>query len=228
MSLISDALKKARQEAARQDSLRQGVPYAMGVAEPAGRRAPWISLLAGLGAGCILAAVVFALAFFAGWGPFHKPAAEARIAVAPATSRRRSQPPPAPCRPRRFRSRRPPRRLRRSWQRPRRPRRHPRRRPAKPEPPLRTERPAAEGRASPRRRRSRLPWRTSPAPVPASADPSGRPVPRRLRRLPRQIPAAWRTARSTPGRCLFPGGGSVKLNGIAFSQDHPSRCSTDG
>ena len=80
MSLISDALKRARQEASRQDSLRQGVPYAMGVADPPVRRTPWISLLAGLGAGCILAAAVFALAFFAGWGPFHKPTVETRTA----------------------------------------------------------------------------------------------------------------------------------------------------
>ena len=84
MSLISDALKKARTEAARQDSLRQGVPYAVGVADAPERRAPWISLLAGLGAGCILAAAVFALAFFAGWGPFHKPVAETQVAAAPA------------------------------------------------------------------------------------------------------------------------------------------------
>lgn len=86
MSLISDALKRARQEAARQDSLRQGVPYAMGVADPPVRRTPWISLLAGLGAGCILAAAVFALAFFAGWGPFHKPTVETRTAEIPAAA----------------------------------------------------------------------------------------------------------------------------------------------
>ncbi len=84
MSLISDALKKARQEAARQDSYRQGVPYAVGAADPRPARAPWISLLAGLGAGCILAAAIFAMAFFAGWGPFHKPATETQVAAAPA------------------------------------------------------------------------------------------------------------------------------------------------
>jgi len=82
MSLISDALKKARQEAARQDALRQGVPYAIGAADAPVRRAPWLSLLAGLGAGCLLAGVVFALAYFAGWGPFRKGGVETRVAQA--------------------------------------------------------------------------------------------------------------------------------------------------
>ncbi|HEY4589337.1 MAG TPA: hypothetical protein VII86_08905, partial [Thermoanaerobaculia bacterium] len=72
MSLISDALKKARQEAARQDALRPGLPYAVGAVEPRPARAPWVSLLAGLGAGCLLAAAIFTMAFFGGWGPFHK------------------------------------------------------------------------------------------------------------------------------------------------------------
>jgi len=49
MSLISDALKKARQEAARQDSLRQTLPYAVGAADPVERRNQYMPLLAGLG-----------------------------------------------------------------------------------------------------------------------------------------------------------------------------------
>src|SRR5262249_20504904 len=82
MSLISDALKKARQEAARQDSLRPGLPYAVGAVETRPARTPWISLLAGLGAGCLLAAAVFAVAFFGGWGPFRKPVAQTQVAAA--------------------------------------------------------------------------------------------------------------------------------------------------
>jgi hypothetical protein len=80
MSLISDALKKARQEAARQDSLRQGVPYAVGSVEPPARRNPLLPLFAGLGAGCLAAGILFAVAYMAGWGPFGKPAPEARVA----------------------------------------------------------------------------------------------------------------------------------------------------
>ncbi|PYQ54416.1 MAG: hypothetical protein DMF53_29570 [Acidobacteria bacterium] len=95
MSLISDALKKARQEAARQDSLRPGLPYAVGAATAPVPRAPWISLLAGLGAGCLLAAVIFAIAFFGGWGPFHKPTAQTQVAAAPAAPAPQTVTPPA-------------------------------------------------------------------------------------------------------------------------------------
>jgi hypothetical protein len=84
MSLISDALKKARQEAARQDSLRQGVPYAVGSVEPLARRNPLLPLFAGLGAGCLAAGILFAVAYMAGWGPFGRPAPEARVAEAAA------------------------------------------------------------------------------------------------------------------------------------------------
>jgi hypothetical protein len=86
MSLISDALKKARQEAARQDSLRQGVPYAVGSVEPPARRNPLLPLFAGLGAGCLAAGVLFAVAYMAGWGPFGRPEPETRVAEATSTA----------------------------------------------------------------------------------------------------------------------------------------------
>ncbi len=83
MSLISEALKKARQEAARQDSLRQGVPYAVGTVDPP-RRNPLMPLFAGLGAGCLLAGLLFGVAWIAGLGPFAKNVPETQVAQAPA------------------------------------------------------------------------------------------------------------------------------------------------
>jgi hypothetical protein len=65
MSLISDALKKARQEAARQDSLHQGVPYAVGAVEPPERRRALVPLLAGLAVGAVLAGGVAGFVYFA-------------------------------------------------------------------------------------------------------------------------------------------------------------------
>jgi hypothetical protein len=220
MSLISDALKRARQEAARQDSLRQGVPYAMGVADPQVRRTPWISLLAGLGAGCILAAAVFALAFFAGWGPFHKPAVETRTAeipaavpqspvaapvaevtesVAPAslpTVPPQEQAAPAPA----------PKPV------PEPPRVIEERRPAPPveTPPVVIRRSPPEAAPAPIAEVER----PAPAPVPAAPSPS---VPA----APAGNPGDLTEGQVYTGEVPVPGGGSLKLNGIVFSQDHP-------
>jgi hypothetical protein len=219
MSLISDALKRARQEAARQDSLRQGLPYAVGVADPPVRRAPWISLLAGLGAGCILAAAVFALAFFAGWGPFHKPAVETRTAEVPAAAPGpvASQPtapvtepatlPVAPLQ---------------AQERPAAPAPPP----PKPAPEVPREpehRPAPQATAPPAVRRP-VPESTPAAPAPAPVAEADRPAP-----VP--VPAAPAASAGDSGGLVegqvysgevpVPGGGSVKLNGIVFSQDHP-------
>ena len=167
MSLISDALKKARQEAARQDSLRQGVPYAMGAADAPARRAPWLSLLAGLGAGCLLAGVVFVFAYVAGWGPFRK--VETRVAAQSPAAIAPVQEPP---------SRRP-----------------------TPEPPA----PIPTSEAEP----------LVPAPVPVVPQPAS-PAP--------AAPApsgGLEEGKVYPGEVPLPGGGSLKLNGIAYSQDHP-------
>ena len=94
MSLISEALKKARQEAARQDAQRPKSPYAVGVANAAERRTGLVAVLAGVGAGCLVAAVILAVAWSAGWGPFArsaKPAAQVAEAA--------SVTPPAPVKP---------------------------------------------------------------------------------------------------------------------------------
>jgi hypothetical protein len=222
MSLISDALKKARQEAARQDSLRQGVPYAVGMADAPARRAPWISLLAGLGAGCILAAAVFAVAFFAGWGPFRKPTVETRTAAVSATS---TAPPataaPAPQTPA------PAPLPAASQEVP-----APPPAPAKPaaEIPLQTEesRPAPQVEApSPPPVPSKpapetAPAASAPTPTPAPAPATPAPVPAAT---PAQAPAAGSgglvDGQTYVDEVPVPGGGSVKLNGIVFSSDQP-------
>src|SRR5947207_7596532 len=77
MSLISDALKKARQEAARQDAQRPRLPYAVGVADSASRRPSLLPVLAGLGVGGLMAALLLVLAWSAGWGPFTRAAQQA-------------------------------------------------------------------------------------------------------------------------------------------------------
>jgi hypothetical protein len=223
MSLISDALKKARQEAARQDSLRQGTPYAMGAAE-APSRAPWITLLAGLGVGCILAAAFFALAFFAGWGPFRKaapPAPASRVAAAtpapvppaPAASAPEAPAPAAtivetPAAP--AVSATPPAAI------------------LKPSPPAV---PRLETPAPPVPRPAPMAAAPSPLPVEAVPDPTPNtaPVPTApAPEAPAPQPAASAAApggleegKVYTGEVPVPGGGLVKLNGIAYSQDHP-------
>lgn len=69
MSLISDALKKARQEAARQDSLRQGMPYAVGSVDSSDRRRTLVPLLAGLAVGAVLAGGTAGFVYFSNREP---------------------------------------------------------------------------------------------------------------------------------------------------------------
>jgi len=229
MSLISDALKKARQEAARQDSLRQGLPYALGAPDAPVRRDPWISLLAGLGAGCILAVALFAVAYFAGWGLFHKPAAPAaatREAAAPAPAVSPAVPVAAPA---------PPATV-----------------PAAPAPvpvlAVPRAKPAPEARPAPAAPAAEpiisvRPTRPEPeAAVPPASERAEQadraPVELRPVPIPVQTPSLPSPAPSTSaapagdfgglvdgkvyvGEVPIPGGGSVKINGIAFSQDQP-------
>jgi hypothetical protein len=216
MSLISDALKRARQEAARQDSLRQGVPYAMGMADPPVRRTPWISLLAGLGAGCILAAAVFALAFFAGWGPFHKPTVETRTAEIPAAAT-----PPSPVAapmPEPVASATMPLQEKVAPAPPPKP---------VPEPPrvIEERRPAPQVETTPPVVRRPPPEIAPAAPSPA---PAAAPIAEVERPAPAPIPAASAgnsgdlvEGQVYTGEVPVPGGGNLKLNGIVFSQDHP-------
>jgi hypothetical protein len=224
MSLISDALKKARQEAARQDSLRPGLPYAVGAVEARPARDPWISLLAGLGAGCLLAAAIFALAFFSGWGPFHKPAAQTQVAAAapapqpvtaapsqpaipapppqPVAVVEAPAPKPAPAPPKQ----REPEAVRPAPQ------------PQTPSPAVIVSRPAPEPAPAP------APAVTAPAPQPMAEAPA--PVPVQAAPAPaapqKSAPEGGLTEGTTyTGELPVPGGGSVKLNGIVYSPDHP-------
>lgn len=214
MSLISDALKKARQEAARQDSLRPGLPYAVGAVEAPAPRAPWISLLAGLGAGCLLAAAIFAMAFFSGWGPFHKPAVETQVAAAPAAPTPAAPapqpvtaPPPEPVAVVEAPAPKPA---------PEPPKREPEAvRPAPqaqtPPPVAVTPHPAPESASAP------PPVTAPPAPQPAVEAPAPAPA-----APPQSVPESGLTEGSTyTGELPVPGGGSVKLNGIVYSPDHP-------
>jgi len=226
MSLISDALKKARQEAARQDSLRQGLPYAMGAADPPVRRDPWISLLAGLGAGCILAVAMFALAYFAGWGPFHKPAVETRVAAAPAPAVPPSVSPPVP-----VAAPAAPATVPAAIPAVPKTKPAPEGRQARPVPPAAVAEPIVsvhpvrpEPRATPppesSERADRAPVELRPAPAPVQAPSAPSPAP------PAPAAPAGDSAGLVDGKVYIgevpvPGGGSVKINGIAFSQDQP-------
>jgi hypothetical protein len=221
MSLISDALKKARQEAARQDSLRPGLPYAVGAASAPAPRAPWISLLAGLGAGCLLAAAIFALAFFGGWGPFHKPAAQTQVATAPApqpVTAPPSQPavqapPPQPVAvveaPAPKPAPPPPKQREPEAVRPA---------PQPQTPPVViTPRPAPETAPPVKAAPAPQPVVEAPAPVPTPVQAAPAPA-----APPKSAPEGGLTEGTTyTGELPVPGGGSVKLNGIVYSPDHP-------
>lgn len=221
MSLISEALKKARQEAARQDSLRQGVPYAVGAVDPPRRRNPLLPLLAGLGAGCLLAGLLFGGAWIAGIGPFGKPAREAHGAQAPAVPQEATPTPapvvaeivpPAPAPP-----------------------------PVTPTPlPEESPRPVVETPPVPPVEQSviRIEPRVAPTPAPAPVEeqdpavlvPEPSPAPPVLQTQPvparpvapaPPIPGGLEEGKVYAGEVPIPGGGSLKLNGIAFSQDQP-------
>ena len=222
MSLISEALKKARQEAARQDALRPGVPYAVGAVDPPQRRNPLMPLLAGLGAGCLLAGLLFGGAWIAGVGPFAKSAREIQVAQAPAPSTAAPQeatPTPAPV----VTEIAPP----------------------TPTPPPVTPTSVPEERPQPVEARPappveqpvvRLEPQTAPPPAPAPEEqrptvlmPEPSPPPPTIQIQPARPAAPAPPANSGgleegkvyTGEVPVPGGGSLKLNGIAFSQDQP-------
>jgi hypothetical protein len=222
MSLISDALKKARQEAARQDSLQPGLPYAVGAATAPAPRAPWISLLAGLGAGCLLAAAIFAMAYFGGWGPFHKPAAQTQVAAAPpAPTSAAPSPQPVTAPPSQPAVQEPP------------PKpvvvvETPAPKPA-PEPPPKREpeavRPAPQSQTPPAVAITPHPV-PEPAPQPAAEAPAPAPAPVQAAPTPAAPPQSAPEGglvegNTYTGELPVPGGGSVKLNGIVYSPDHP-------
>jgi hypothetical protein len=220
MSLISEALKKARQEAARQDSLRQGVPYAVGAVDPPQRRNPLMPLLAGLGAGCLLAGLLFGGAWIAGVGPFDKPARDTTqvaqapaVPVGPTVAPQEATPapvvteiaPPAPTPP------------------PVTPTPVPEERPqpvveTRPAPPV--EQPVVSQTAPPL---APAPVEERPA-IPAPAPPPSiqiQPTPSRPVPVAPIVSGGLEEGKVYAGEVPVPGGGSLKLNGIAFSQDQP-------
>ena len=223
MSLISDALKKARQEAARQDSLRPGLPYAVGAVDTRPQRAPWISLLAGLGAGCLLAAAIFAMAFFGGWGPFHKPVAQTQVAAASATPSP-AAPAPQPVAP-------PPSQPAVQESLPKTvavveaPAPKPAPEPPKPKSEPEAVRPAPQPQTPPavaivpHPAPETTPQPAVEAPAPAPAPVQAAPAPAAP---PQSAPEGGLVEGNTyTGELPVPGGGSVKLNGIVYSPDHP-------
>jgi hypothetical protein len=232
MSLISDALKKARQEAARQDSLRQSLPYAVGTtADLPERRNLAMPLLAGLGAGCVLAVVLFGVIYLAGWGPFARtakqtvqvagapspaatpaPAPVAAVPAPPVIEERSKAVPPVPTP-----TPTPPARKPEVQPRPapvqiappaiEAPAPSPPRSEPSPAPPITAE----EARLAP------PPDPTpSPAPVPTVAAPIRAPAP-----PPAADSGGLADGKAYVGEVPIPGGGAVKLNGIAYSPEHP-------
>ena len=195
MSLISDALKKARQEAARQDSLRQGVPYAVGAVSPPERRRTLVPLLAGLAVGAALAGGGAGFVYFSS----REPAAKARVAEAApppvvrevpetAPAPEAEAPPVAPSLP-----------------------------PAVSVPAVAVEAPAPPP-AAPSRPEPEILLETSPPPAaPRPEEPSPvqeeEPVP--------VAPPPAQESRSFVETVPIPGGGTLRLNGIAFSTVSP-------
>ncbi|HSS48058.1 MAG TPA: hypothetical protein VLX28_03855 [Thermoanaerobaculia bacterium] len=227
MSLISDALKKARQEAARQDSLRQTLPYAVGTADPPERRNLYMPLLAGLGAGCVLAAVVFGIVYLGGWGPFSRSRKEAvQIAETPspaATPRTAPSAEPAPAPPVIEEKSQPVPPTPAPTPVPPAPVQEPKPKPAPVQtvPPV-AETPAARTPPTPpaptdEARLAPPPVPTpTPAPVPAVAAPIRTPAP-----PPAASTGGLEDGKSYVNEVPIPGGGVVKLNGIAYSPEHP-------
>lgn len=222
MSLISDALKKARQEAARQDSLRQTLPYAVGSADPPAQRNLYMPLLAGLGAGCVLAVVVFGILYLGGWGPFsrtRKDAVQIAATPSPATTPGTAFPAEPTSAPPVIEEKSVPASP------------TPTPRPVPPAPvqelqprpvPAQTIAPVAEPPVA----------RTQPAPVPAdearlapppvAPTPAPSPVPTvAVPPAPAASPGGLEDGKSYVNEVPIPGGGVVKLNGIAYSPDHP-------
>jgi hypothetical protein len=187
MSLISDALKKARQEAARQDSLRQGLPYAVGSTDaPArSRSAP---LLAGLAVGLLLAGGLAGIFYFV--KPERKVEPEARIAetAPPAVVRVEPAIPPAP--------------------------------PVAPQ----IVEPAVPETAAPAPIPTPIPEVRTPEPAPLP-QPEAPPAPPAVVAPPapplQETAAPPQESRSYVGEVPIPGGGVLRLNGIAFSTESP-------
>lgn len=219
MSLIGEALKKARQEAARQDAQRPRSPYAVGAAEPAERRTGLVAILAGVGVGCLVAGVILAVAWSAGWGPFARPA---KPAVQVAAGAPNSQPPvkpvsePAAVPPAMIEEEEPPVPVQSA-------RPEPSSVEARQAPPVLEVRPTAPAEP-PAARPAPTPPPSAAAEenrAPAAAAPSA-PAPAKPDRP--SLPASAGNlvdGQTYVGEVPVPGGGTVRLNGIVFSQEQP-------
>lgn len=201
MSLISDALKKARQEAARQDSLRESLPYAMGSTGAPDRSRSYAPLLAGLAVGLLLAGGLAGLYYFV--APERGEKAEARIAEtaplpAPVVVEEAPVPSAGPVAPSAV----------------------PRMEPEVPEtvpapvppPPVPETQPEPQPQPEPPPAPVEEPRPAAPViavPSPPVTEPAAPPAP------------APRESRSYVGEVPVPGGGVVRLNGIAFSTESP-------
>lgn len=221
MSLISDALKKARQEAARQDAAQRGLPYAVGGAEASRRGGLAGPLVAGLAAGAVLVGAGALAAYLGHWGPWRNSGEPALAQVPPAASGSRvaaagnegggAEPDPAPAIV-----------------------------PSAPAEPLPSSAapgsapavPPAGGstvaaEAAPRPQLASPPVQVAPPPQAPAVRPEARPVP--APPSPSQLPPSAPEAaapgtegeeRVYTGEVPVPGGGTLRLSGIAFS-DNP-------
>lgn len=198
MSLIGEALNKARQEAARQEAARQRLPYAVGAIEPPRRRGSLGPLLAGVLVGCLAVGGLFGVAYLAGWGPWSErekapesvpPAvAEAAPAPLPAAPADASPVPVAPS-----------------------------------PPPSVAPEPLQQREAEPEIPAPQPQVTITPEPVLAPEPSPTPPVEvRPAEPAPQPPPApAPQEAKSYVGEVPVPGGGVLKLSGIAFSETSP-------
>ncbi len=209
MSLIGEALKKARQDVARQDALRQRTPYAVGAADSSDRRTSFLPLLAGLGAGCLIAVLLVAVAWAAGWGPFAKPAQVVQTVPlsSPLSPVSRAVKPAAPP--------------------PTAPEAAP---PAveiaeseTPTPPVREISPQPSIELRPAQPAPQVAAPAAPAPVEEERLPPAAPPPAPVRPSPAPAAGAGNLVDGHvyAGEVPVPGGGTLKLNGIAYSQERP-------
>jgi hypothetical protein len=203
--LIGEALNKARQEAARQEAARQRLPYAVGAIEPPRRRSSLGPMLAGILVGCLAVGGLFGVAYLAGWGPWNERdkapepppvVAEAAPAPMPASPLDESPVPVAPAPP-----------------------------PSVAPEPLAQREPVPEIPEP----QPRITITPEPAPALAIAPPvetrPQEPAPVPVTPAPQSPPAPTtpvpQEAKSYVGEVPVPGGGVLKLSGIAFSETSP-------
>jgi len=210
MSLITEALKKARQEAARQEALKQGSAYPWMATPTAPARGQTRSALAvGILAGCLAAGLGTAGAVWWLSGKVEpQPAVEMVSATATEKAPETASGPAAPAPVIREE---PP--IVREEPPPPLPVEQPR--PASPE--HRTEPAAAAARPAPTPEEPPVP---EPA-APAAPSPVPQPAPANEEGAAATAAAGLEDGKTYVREVPVPGGGSLRLNGIAFSEDNP-------